>query len=251
MKKILLIAFMTNCLIVNAQLFSTNYTSSINKTISVTGSASLEIVPDEIYLQVDLKEYEKKGTGKIDIDQIKRNFIKSCKDVGIVDSAISVYNYEGSNGKQWVLKKKKDQEDLKATISYWIKLNSPAKVDELVNRLDDDATINFFIAEVSHSKITEFRKQLKIQAVKAAKEKAVYLTEAIGEKVGNAITISEPDESYSGYNNRDNNKYTNILSNSANYSNGSYSGNNENEYAHVDFKKIKLRFEVSIVFALQ
>ena len=31
------------------------------KTITVNGSAELEIVPDEIYVMVDLKEYEKKG----------------------------------------------------------------------------------------------------------------------------------------------------------------------------------------------
>lgn len=239
---------MASSYIANAQ--SSNYTSKSDHTISVTGSASLEIVPDEIYLQVDLKEYEKKGVGKIDIDQIKKAFIQSCKHAGIADSSISVYNYEGSNGKQWILKKKKDKEDLKATISYWIKLNTPAKVDELVNRLDDEATTNFFIAEVSHSNITEFRKQLKIQAVKAAKEKAIYLTESIGEKVGKAITISEPDESYMG-SGRDNSGYTNMLSNTSNFSIGSNNSEGENEGRNVDFKKIKLRFEVSIVFALQ
>lgn len=34
------------------------------KTITVTGSTEIEIIPDEIYVQVDLKEYGKKRTGK-------------------------------------------------------------------------------------------------------------------------------------------------------------------------------------------
>ena len=34
------------------------------RTISVTGTAEMEIIPDEIYVQVDLKEYDKKGQGK-------------------------------------------------------------------------------------------------------------------------------------------------------------------------------------------
>jgi uncharacterized protein YggE len=247
MRKILLLVFIANSFLAGAQsLYRTNVTE---KTISVTGSAALEIVPDEIYLQVDLKEYQKKGKEKVDIDQIKKSFIQSCKDAGIADSCVTVYNYEGTNGKSWTLRKKKDEEDLKATISYWIKLNSPSKVDELVNRLDDDATINFFIAEISHSKIIEFRKQLKIQAIKAAKEKAIYLTEAINEKIGKAITINEPSEYYST-DSRDNYKSTlNVFSNSMANTNGSYESGESN--SNVDFKKIKLRYEVSVVFALQ
>jgi len=42
-------------------------------------------------------------------------------------------------------------------------------MDALVDKLDDDATQSFLIVSTSHSKITEFRKQLKIQAIKAAK----------------------------------------------------------------------------------
>ncbi len=67
-------------------------------------------------------------------------------------------------------------------------------MDELVEKLDDEATANFQIVKTSHSRIQEFRKQLKIEAVKQAKQKALYLTEAIGEKSGEAITINEPDE---------------------------------------------------------
>ena len=34
------------------------------KTINVTGSAEMEVVPDEIYVQIDLKEYKKKAMTK-------------------------------------------------------------------------------------------------------------------------------------------------------------------------------------------
>ena len=68
-------------------------------------------------------------------------------------------------------------------------------MDNLVEKLDDDATKNFTIVSVSHSKITEYRKDLKIKAIKAARDKGLYLTEAIGEKLGEAITINEPGES--------------------------------------------------------
>ena len=38
------------------------------KTINVSGTAQMEVVPDEIYVQVELREYDKKGGGKVEID---------------------------------------------------------------------------------------------------------------------------------------------------------------------------------------
>ncbi|MDQ3681647.1 MAG: hypothetical protein M3352_01075 [Bacteroidota bacterium] len=46
------------------------------KTTTVTGSAEMEVIPDEIYVQVDLKEYEKKGQSKVNIETIKKRFLR-------------------------------------------------------------------------------------------------------------------------------------------------------------------------------
>ena len=50
------------------------------KTISVTGNAEMEVIPDEIYVQVDLREYKKRGEEKTELDKIKNDFLASCKD---------------------------------------------------------------------------------------------------------------------------------------------------------------------------
>jgi uncharacterized protein len=161
------------------------------KTITVNGSAEMEIVPDEIYVMVDLKEYEKKGQGKVSIDKIRQDFLTAVRSLSLPDSAVSVAAYDGYNGNPW-LRKKNKKDVLYASITYQVKLKSAAQVDQLVDKLDDNATSNFYIARTSHSKLAEFRKNLKIQAVKAAKEKAGYLAEAINEQVGVAVTINEP-----------------------------------------------------------
>jgi uncharacterized protein len=67
------------------------------KTISVSGSVEMEIVPDEIYVNVPLSEYQKKGDPKKDIESIKSNFLESCKTVGIPDSVISIISYSDNN----------------------------------------------------------------------------------------------------------------------------------------------------------
>jgi uncharacterized protein len=245
MKKIVLIVF--SLAIVCMAMSQANSNTLINpfpKTVAVSGSAEMEIIPDEIYVQVDLREYEKRGSGKINLEAIKTKFVQACKNAGIPDSAVSITSYEGYDRSYWLTKKKKTP-DMMASISYQVKFSNAQKIDQLVEHLDDEATQSFYITRTSHSKITEYRKLLKIQAVKAAKEKAIYLSEAIGEKAGEAVTIQEPVEAsvYPVFN-------QGYLSN-----NISQARVNVNDVASepgtVDFKKIKLRFEVTAMFALK
>jgi uncharacterized protein YggE len=213
------------------------------KTITVTGSAEMEVIPDEIYVNVVIREYQKRGEDKKELETLKNDFLAACKTIGLADSAISIVSYTGFNNYYWLRKKKKSP-DLNASITYQVKFSASKQMDELIEKLDDEATQSFDIVNTSHSKMTEFRRQLKIGAVKAAKEKAIYLTEAISEKLGSAITVKEPDE-------------TNIRT--ANVSNGIYSQTryesnyktNNDKSIEVDFKKIKLRYEVSVIFAIQ
>lgn len=223
---------------------SQNAVNPFPRTINVTGSAEMEVVPDEIYVHVHLKEYEKKGSGKISIDKIKTDFLAQVRQIGIPDSAVSIASYEGNDGNIWWKKKKKDPQ-MFASITYQLKLNSSAKVDQLVNALDDDATENFQIVRTSHSKILEYRRQLKIAAVKAAKEKAQYLAGAIDEKVGEAIIVNEPAE----MNIYQPNPYGNMMMNKL--ENASLDAGSAAPAQAPDFKKIKLKFEVNAVFALK
>jgi len=212
------------------------------KTISVTGSAELEITPDEIYVVVTLKEYEKKGAGKVDIERIKTDFLNSCKSIGLPDSTITIAAYEGNNPRTPWNKKAKDE--LFASISYQVKFNSSKKMDELVSKLDDNATQNFDVTQVSHSKIQEYRKQVKIQAMKAAKAKAEYLTEAIGEQLGVAVTITENQNEapVAPYYSRNQLAWANNISTAQ---------GDLNEGAGVDFKKIKLSMTMNVVFQIK
>ena len=216
------------------------------KTISVTGSAEMELIPDEIYVQVDLREYKKRGEEKTELEKIKTDFLSNCRAIGIADSNISVASFDGYNLAAIWRRRKKDPE-LFSSITYQLKFSSTKLIDQLVEKLDDEATSNFSIVRTSHSKITEYRRQLKIQAVKAAKDKAAYLAESVNERVGEAITITEPEE------------YT-----ASDVANGRY-GTNAKMYSNavskadaygisdgtVDFRKIKLRYEVKVLYALK
>ena len=213
------------------------------RTISVEGSAEMEIIPNEIYVTVTLREYEKRNSGKIDIETIKKNFLQNCRSIGLPDSLIKVDSYAGDSDFGW-WKRNRKRDGLNSAIIYQIKFSSVDLIDKLVSILDDDATENFNIVRTSHSNIREFRKQLKIDAVKAAKAKASYLAEAIDEKIGSALTIIEPvDDNSSSYN------ISNFNSLRLAQSNVAY--DDKPNGSLIEFKKIRLRYAAQVVFALK
>lgn len=218
------------------------------KTITVSGSAEMEIIPDQIYVTIELREYQKRGEAKKDLETIKTAFLDACKASSIADSMVSISSYTGFNNYYYFKKGKKDP-DLMAGIIYQVIFSNSKQMDQLVEKLDDEATRSFQISGTSHSKMSEFRKLLKIQAIKAAKDKGIYLTEAIGEKLGPAVTIMEPDESgnrtYLG-----SNGFVNV-SNAVSQARIEYRDSyKEMDKTEVAFKKIKLRYEVTVIFSL-
>ncbi|MBI3140104.1 MAG: SIMPL domain-containing protein [Sphingobacteriales bacterium] len=220
---------------------SSSATNPFPKTITVTGSAEMLVIPDEIYVDITLREYQKRNQAKRELETIKTEFLSACTAAGLADSSISVQSYTGYSNYYWLRKKKKGDQDLLAGITYQVKFSSVKEMDQLIEKLDDEATVSFDIAYTRHSKMTEFRRQLKIQAVKAAKEKGIYLTEAIGENLGAAITVKEPEEpEMAGMEN-------NYLISQANIS---YSKPPLDKSVEVAFKKLRIRYEVEVIFAI-
>jgi uncharacterized protein YggE len=238
MKKIFLALTASVCMIMaNAQTIDNTIRQ---RTINVSGSAELEITPDEIYVQIELREYNKKSGEKVDIQTISNQFLSAVKSMNIADTNLVMQGYSGWDGNYWWYQKnKKKNPDMKAGVTYEVKVKTVDEMDKLVDKLDDQATQNFYIGRTSHSDMDSIKKQLKIQAIKAAKEKAIYLAAALGDNVGQALTINDPNEI-------------------GNYPRPMYKANMvmaEADQAapamNVDFKKIKIEYDVNVVFELK
>jgi len=208
------------------------------KKISVIGSAEMDVEPDEIYVSIVLKEYYNKQKVKIGIQEIKKEFLDNCAKTGIPKEAIRVENLGGSAYQHWHLRKKKNDPNFMATASYVIKFATGAKIDELVPRLNDDATASMYISKISSSKIEEFRKQVKIQATIAAKQKAQYLAESVGEKIAGALSIEEIDGVQP------------VMYNKMAMSNQAMEMDSGNT-GDTPFEKINIRYEIRAEFELQ
>src|SRR5215204_7060515 len=120
MKKLIVIAniiFISTAINAQQPLFISN---PFPKTITVSGSAEMEVIPDEIFVNITLREYQKRGEDKKDIETIKTNFLENCKAAGIPDSVISIFSFTGY-GNYFSFKKRKKDPDLMTAITYQVK----------------------------------------------------------------------------------------------------------------------------------
>lgn len=160
------------------------------RKIEVSGTAKMEVIPDEIYVNITVQEYTE-NKKKVDINDIRKDFLNACTKAGIAKENISIQGLNGYNNSGWYWQRKKKSPDFIASSTFIIKFNSGEQIERLMSLLDDKSTQNMFVSSTSHSKMEEFKKQVKIQALQDARSKAQYLCEAIGEKAGKVLLIKE------------------------------------------------------------
>lgn len=176
--------FLTVCLLLVAA--STFSQTSNRKQIEVSGRVDMEIVPDIIYLHIVLKEY-KNGAKTISLNTLEEGLVKAINQIGIAKENLTVDNIYGYN---WDWRKKKS-DDFLASKSFKLKISDVKQINNLIEKLDAEGLNSLNIGEVTHTKIDEYKMQLKIDALKQAKSKAKALLASIDEEIGGALEIQE------------------------------------------------------------
>ncbi|MGZ8557157.1 MAG: SIMPL domain-containing protein [Chitinophagaceae bacterium] len=208
--------------------------------IEVTGSAEMEIIPDEIFVSIVLRE-KNKNNDKSKIEVQEDNLLKKLKENGFDTKNLSLSGADGEL--QYgvfritkVLTEKRLQ----------MKVGNAGEVNKLFQLLDELEIEEANILKTSHSQIEKFRKEIKTEAMKAAKNKADYLLDAIGEQRSKPLFIREQDNSPYLSNQSQNSNLQQIFKTG-------YGGKNqgtgfENEIA---FTKIKIRYEIFARFEIK
>ena len=220
-------------------LLGLNLTAQESKYIEVTGSAEMLIEPDEFIFIIGIEEYwkeefEKKKEfkdykNKVKITEIEGQLINDLNSLGIKTEDIKsteVGNNWRYRGKEFLISKKLE-----------ISLTDFKLINGIVSKLDRKGIDYMRLGELRNKKLTEYRKEVKKKALLAAKEKAKYLLETIGKKLGDVISITELDSE--NYFWRPTSLASNTMMNSS-----------ENPEAEND-KKIKLRFEIKTKFEIK
>lgn len=210
--------------------------------IEVSGTAEKEVIPDEIFIKIVIQE---KYVDKIKVsiesqeEKLKQAFISIGIDLtNLVLSDVNadyVTIYRRTKG---MLTKKE----------YTLKVKDAAILNKVFEELDKLDITDASISKLSHSKIDSLIKDIKIKALKAAKDKAEYLLTSIGKQLGEPLEIKEIE--YSG---------------ASNYSGGSYKGqrNSGNVYfvdgvrikgedsVDLQFQKIKIQTTIYVKFSIK
>ena len=204
----------------------------LRRKIEVTGIAEQEVTPDIINVTISLQEYMD-GKKKVTIDQLEGQLESAIKDAGIPKGDFTINNVSAWNN-SW---QKKKTPDFLASKQYGLKLHTLDKFDQILSSVDPKGVQSTNISSFDNSKMTDLKRDLKIQALLAAKEKATYLLNSINEKLGRPIDINETDNSsYPAMNQAYANR---VLFKSA-----------AAPESDIDFKTIKLSFQVRVVFEI-
>ncbi|HEY3386744.1 MAG TPA: SIMPL domain-containing protein, partial [Saprospiraceae bacterium] len=120
---------------------------------------------------------------------------------------------------------------------YSLKLDKSTDFLALVKDLNIKGVSKIDIGSTTNAQLQELRKEVKIMAVQAAKDKATYLLESIGEKPGRVLAVEEVSDY--GYNNYSMSKQSNMVAQTT------PSGEEIENLA-----TIKLRFEIKAKFEI-
>ncbi|HNW52408.1 MAG TPA: SIMPL domain-containing protein [Prolixibacteraceae bacterium] len=201
--------------------------------IEVTGKAEMEVAPDEIFIQIFINESDYKGKQTLEI--LERNMLKKLQEIGIDLKKEFAVNDISSNFKDYWIKKT----DIFTSKQYQVIVHTAPMAGRVFRELEGLGISNISIEKVDNSEIEKFKKEVKVKAIQAAKEKAESLSGAIGQTIGKAIYIRESEPLYAP-----------VMANTMMKARGMELDASYTE-PDIEFEKIKLEYSVDVYFELK
>lgn len=233
MKSILFALAIVVSLSLNAQTYEKNFIDL--NYIEVVGTAELEIVPNLIYIGVTISEKDNKN--KTPLQEQEKQLTTKLNEIGIDIIKDLLVKDMSSGFKTSVFAKT----DVLLSKEYQIIVRDPKNVNKIFIELEKVGISNIEIERLDHTEIINYRKQVKINAIKAAKDKAFSLAEAIDQSIGKAVFIQEKEINVRPYGN----------ANAIGAVHRGYAGDEYLNLEVVEFEKIKLEYSVLCRFELK
>lgn len=235
LKQLLTMVFLFTTPLVYGQ--TNNQKTEEQPYIEVVGTAEKEVIPDEIYIAIVIREkYENRV--KVTIESQEEKLKAAIQTLGIDGSNLYL-----SDANADYVKIKWQQKDVLTKKDYLLKVTNATTVGQVFQKLDELEINDAYISKVSHSRIDSLRKEVRMLAIKAAKEKADYLLKVIGEQTGKALIVTE--------NNIPNNLPQRNVNMIANTVSGVDSKAGSTPNFEIQFQKIKLTASIYVKFAIK
>lgn len=206
--------------------------------IEVTGNSEMEITPDLIYIKIQINEKDSKS--KSSLAERENIMISKLKELGIdINKDLLVKDISSNFKNYWLTKS-----DIFLTKDYQLLVKDGMTASKVFIELEKVGISNVTIDRLDNSNIQKYRKEVKIDAIKAAKEKAESLATAIGQSTGRAIYIKELEGVAPSVSNRI------IIRGASSVSASSIYGSRAPE-PEIDFEKIRLEYSIICRFELK
>lgn len=238
LKQLLTMAFLLTTILTFGQ---TNTPKNDEKPyIEVTGTAEIEVIPDEIYIRIIIRERYVNRT-KVTIEEQEEKLKTAVKSIGV-----DLTNLYLSDANADYVKVSWQKNDVLTKKDYTLKVSNATTVGQVFQELDKLEITDASISKVSHSKIDSLRKEVRIMAIKAAKDKADYLLSAIGEQTGKPLIVTENTQTI----------YREEISrmparNVASISTGGIPGSIGDKENEIQFQKVKLTSSIYTKFSIK
>ena len=159
--------------------------TSADTYIDINTTVEREVTPNELYLQITIREKDYKG--KKTLEQMQEAMIGALKINRIDIPECLTLNYMGSElGYKVFSKGIKSQTEA----TYMLKLDDVAIMQSVIAALEERQISDIELVRTRYTAEQELKADMGIEAMQLAKAEAQMLAGAIGQEAGKAITIS-------------------------------------------------------------
>ena len=153
--------------------------------IDINTTVEREVTPNELYLQITIREKDYKG--KKTLEEMQEAMIGALKINRIDIPECLSLNYMGSEVSYKTFSKSiKPQTEA----TYTLKLNDVTTMQKVIATLEQRQISDIELVRTKYTGEKELKAQMSVEAMQQAKAEAQTLAEAIGQEAGKAITIS-------------------------------------------------------------
>jgi uncharacterized protein YggE len=178
MKKLILI--MAAVVAVTAVSAQNSDTWHYEDAVQVNGKAEKKITPDEIYVSITLRDSDDKDQT---VEQMEARMKREFAALGIdLASALKVAGMANAPRKR---------NDVDTERSYELKVGDTGTLASVFETLGEMNVRDAGVARATHSRIDEFRREVRIEAVKNARDIASELAGAVDQEIGAAVWIMD------------------------------------------------------------
>jgi uncharacterized protein YggE len=204
--------------------------------LDVTGYADSLVIPNEIYIDINISE--KDSRDRVSIEEYETKMVDGLKTLGLNPEKDLTTNDLGSNYRFYLLK----QKDVMKSKQYILKVTDAVTASKVFMLLEDLEISNTSIERVDHSEKENIKNITRTKAVENAKTKAISLTKPLNQTVGQAVYMT------------DNETTGNLLEGRAAgviVAGYGKKRTSEKELPKIEFEKIKVSTTVSVKFILK